>query len=136
MRLCRKVDNKVRIVLLNQPFHKFPVADISLHENVSLIMLNALKILEIAAICKLIKIYEQYVVILLKHIIYKIAADKAGTAGYKIFSHGYPLKNMSLNFVYCLVYHIWDKNSILLLFELLTSLGDLPAIFFLLKGYG
>ena len=64
MALCCEIDNIVEIILRKKLADKLLVADIALHEDVTLIALYALEVFKIACVGQLVQIDEQNIIIL------------------------------------------------------------------------
>ena len=84
MGLCSKIDDIVRIIFLQKICNQFLIADISLHEDMTRIILNLLQILQVSCISQLIQVDDLDVLILLEHVIDKVRADESGASGYQI----------------------------------------------------
>ena len=101
MALGGKVDDKIRIILRHQFADQRAVADVALNEDVTLVVHNALEVLQIAGIGQLIKIHDADILILVQHVVYEVGSDEAGAAGDKIGFHDvllFPLVDQWLDF--------------------------------------
>ena len=82
MAFCCKIDNIVKVVLLEKLCHKFLITNIALNKHMARITLDVFQVFKISRICKLVQIYEQDVIVLFKHIVDEVGADESGTACY------------------------------------------------------
>ena len=72
MRLCCKVDNDVRLLLLEELIHALTVTDIELHEAEVRVVHNGSKCAEIACICKFVKTDNSVVRISVQHVEHEV----------------------------------------------------------------
>lgn len=83
MRLCREVDDDVRLLLLKDAVDRLAVRDVRADELEVLLLHRTLERLKIARICQLVHADDAVARMLLEHVVNEIRANKAGTAGHK-----------------------------------------------------
>ena len=80
MRLCRKVDDTVHLLVLHELVEGVEVADIHLHELIVRHTFHILQIGEVAGISKLVKVDDIVLGVLVYEKSHYMAADEAGAA--------------------------------------------------------
>ncbi len=87
MGLRRKVDHVIGIVFRKQLQHQRPVPDVAPHENMARIMLCPLQVFQASRVGQGVQIDQSDIPMTGKHIMDKIAADKAGAASDQVGNH-------------------------------------------------
>ena len=91
MTLGGKVNHEVDVVFRKELFDELAVADVSLHENTAFTVDIVFNRTEISGVGQGIEHHDLHVfivfILLMKQILHKISADKAGSSCYKIRFH-------------------------------------------------
>ena len=93
MALRRKVDHDIGVLLLKQPEHRFPIADIGLDEPEIGLVHHALQRGEVARVGQFVQADDAVIRMGIQHMENEVAADKPGAAG-NDNGHGCLLFNM------------------------------------------
>ena len=89
MRLRREVHNDIKLLLVKESVDHGTVCDIPFYELESRVVAQnkRLKSCQVSGICKTVKADDLYVVMIVEHIVDKVASYKARSTCYKNFFH-------------------------------------------------
>lgn len=121
MRLCREVDDDVRLLLLKDAVDRLAVRDVRADELEVLLLHRRLERLKIARIRQLVDADDAVSRMLLEHVVDKVRTDEAGTAGHNNIHIAIPPmskqhKKPSAPFSFYVVLYTTQKAFSLLLF--------------------
>ena len=82
MALCRKINHYIRVLFLKQSVYRFAVRYTLLHESEIRIVHHRFQRGHIARVSQAVQTDDAVIRILVKHVKYKVASDKSGSAGH------------------------------------------------------